>query len=107
MSNAIDVTDESFQKEVIDSATPVLVDFWAPWCGPCKAMGPSVDQLAGEMADKLKVVKHDTQDNPNTPASMGVMGIPCFLIFKGGEEVARSAGMMNYEQFKAFVEPHV
>ncbi|MGB0952563.1 MAG: thioredoxin [Planctomycetota bacterium] len=107
MSNAIDVTDESFQAEVIDSATPVLVDFWAPWCGPCKAMGPSVDQLAGEMGEKMKVVKLDTQDNPNTPSSMGVMGIPCFIVFKGGQEVARSAGMMNYEQFKAFVEPHV
>jgi len=107
MSNAIDVTDESFQAEVIDSATPVLVDFWAPWCGPCKAMGPSVDQLAGELGEKMKVVKLDTQDNPNTPSSMGVMGIPCFIVFKGGQEVARSAGMMNYEQFKAFVEPHV
>ena len=107
MSNAIDVTDESFQSEVMDSSTPVLVDFWAPWCCPCKAMGPAVDQLAGEMDGKLKVVKLDTQDNPNTPSSMGVMGIPCFIMFKGGEEVARSAGMMNYDQFKAFVEPHV
>lgn len=107
MSNAIDVTDESFQSEVIDASTPVLVDFWAPWCGPCKAMGPAVDQLAGEMDGKLKVVKLDTQDNPNTPSSMGVMGIPCFIMFKGGQEVARSAGMMNYDQFKAFVEPHV
>lgn len=107
MSNAIDVTDESFQAEVIESATPVLVDFWAPWCGPCKAMGPSVDQLAGELGEKMKVVKLDTQDNPNAPSSMGVMGIPCFIVFKGGQEVARSAGMMNYEQFKAFVEPHV
>lgn len=107
MSNAIEVTDETFRKEVIDSSVPVLVDFWAPWCGPCKAMGPAVDQLADEMSDQLKVVKCDTQDNPNTPASFGVMGIPCFIIFKGGEEVARSAGMMNYEQFKAFVEPHV
>ena len=70
-------------------------------------MGPAVDKLAEEMAGKLKVVKHDTQDYPSTPSSMGVMGIPCFLIFKDGQEVARSAGMMNYEQFKAFVEPHI
>lgn len=107
MSNAIDVTDETFESEVLKSATPVLVDFWAPWCGPCKAMGPAVDQLADETAGKLKVVKHNTQDEPSTASDLGVMGIPCFIVFKGGVEVARNAGMMNYNQFKAFVEPHI
>ncbi|MHC4836885.1 MAG: thioredoxin [Planctomycetota bacterium] len=107
MSNALDVTDATFQQEVLDSDTPVLVDFWAPWCGPCKAMGPAVDQLAEEKAGSLKVVKHNTQDHPGKATELGVMAIPCFLIFKGGQEVARHAGMMNYDQFKAFVEPHV
>lgn len=107
MSTAIEVNDETFEQEVLQCDTPVLVDFWAPWCGPCKAMGPAVDKLAEEMSGKLKVVKHDTQDSPGTASSLGVMGIPCFIVFKGGAEVARNAGMMNYEQFKAFVEPHV
>tara|TARA_B100000959_G_scaffold252023_1_gene281844 strand:- start:378 stop:713 length:336 start_codon:yes stop_codon:yes gene_type:complete len=107
MSSALDVTDSSFQADVLNSPTPVLVDFWAPWCGPCKAMGPAVDQLAAEMGEKLKVVKHNTQDEASTPTQLGVMAIPCFLVFVGGKEVGRHAGMMNYEQLQAFVASHV
>ena len=107
MANVLEVTDSSFQAEVKDSSVPVLVDFWAPWCGPCRAMGPAVEQLAGEMDGKLKVVKHNTQDHPGAATELGVMAIPCFIVFKGGKEVARHAGMMGFEDFKAFVAPHI
>ena len=107
MSNALDVTDDNFQAEVLNSPAPVLVDFWAPWCGPCKAMGPAVDKLAEEQGEKIKVVKHNTEDEPSTPSQLGVMAIPCFIVFKGGQEVARHSGMMNYDQIQAFVTPHI
>jgi len=107
MSSALDVTDDNFQAEVLNYSAPVLVDFWAPWCGPCKAMGPAVDKLAEEQGEKLKVVKHNTQDEPSIPSQLGVMAIPCFIVFKGGQEVARHSGMMNYDQIQAFVTPHI
>jgi len=107
MSNVLEVTDTTFDTVVKSSATPVLVDFWAPWCGPCRAMGPAVDKLAEEMQGKLKVVKHNTQDHPDAASTLGVMAIPCFVLFKGGKEVARHTGAMGYPQFKTFVEPHL
>lgn len=107
MANVQETTDSSFASEVKESSVPVLVDFWAPWCGPCRAMGPAVEQLAGEMDGKLKVVKHNTQDHPGVATELGVMAIPCFIVFKGGEEVGRHSGMMNFDDFKAFVAPHV
>ncbi len=79
------VTDQDFEAEVLKSATPVLIDFWAPWCGPCKAIAPVVEQLAGEYAGKLKVVKINVDDNPQTPARYGVRGIPNLLIIRGGQ----------------------
>ncbi|MBT3340688.1 MAG: thioredoxin [Planctomycetes bacterium] len=107
MSNALDVTDDSFQSEVVESQVPVLVDFWAPWCGPCRAMTPAVDQLAAEMGEKLKVVKMNTEENPSKGSELGVMAIPCFIVFKGGAEVGRHMGMMDGEKLKKFVEPHL
>ncbi len=83
--NVLHVTDASFEQEVMKSATPVLVDFWAPWCGPCKAIAPILDQLAGEYAGRLKVVKINVDDNPQVPSRFGVRGIPNLLIVKGGE----------------------
>jgi thioredoxin 1 len=79
------VTDESFDREVLKAELPVLIDFWAPWCGPCKAIGPVVDELAKEYAGKLKVVKMNVDDNPQTPSKYGVRGIPNLILFKGGE----------------------
>jgi len=79
------VSDESFDREVLKADLPVLIDFWAPWCGPCKAIGPVVEELAKEYAGKLKVVKMNVDDNPQTPSKYGVRGIPNLILFKGGE----------------------
>ena len=79
------VTDANFEQEVLKSSIPVLIDFWAPWCGPCKAIAPIVDELAKDYAGKLKVVKLNVDDNPETPARYGVRGIPNLLIIRNGE----------------------
>jgi thioredoxin 1 len=107
MSNAADVADSTFQAEVLSSDKPVLVDFWAPWCGPCRAMAPAIDKLVDDLGDQAKVVKLNTEDNPNTPSQYGVMAIPTFIVFKGGQEVGRHTGGMSYDQLKALVEAHV
>jgi thioredoxin 1 len=79
------ITDSTFEQEVLKSAKPVLVDFWAPWCAPCRAIAPVIDELAGEYAGRLKVVKMNVDDNPETPARYGVRGIPNLLIIKDGQ----------------------
>jgi thioredoxin 1 len=79
------VTDANFEQEVLKSSQPVLIDFWAPWCGPCKAIAPLVDELAKEYAGKLKVVKMNVDDNPETPARYGIRGIPNLLIIRNGQ----------------------
>jgi len=106
MSNAIEVQEDNFQTEVLDSTIPVLVDFWAPWCGPCKAMGPAVDKLAEEMGDKAKVTKMNTDESQGVASSLGIMGIPAFVVFKGGQEVARRQGVMSFDDLKALVSEH-
>jgi thioredoxin 1 len=83
--NIVQVSDDSFDSEVLKSPVPVLIDFWAPWCGPCRAVAPIVDELAGEYAGKLKIVKMNVDDNPRTPARYGVRGIPNLILFKNGE----------------------
>ncbi len=83
--NIVQVSDDSFDTEVLQSPLPVLIDFWAPWCGPCRAIAPIVDQLADEYAGKLKIVKMNVDDNPRTPANYGVRGIPNLILFKGGQ----------------------
>src|SRR5262249_37482415 len=84
MADVQQVSDDSFQTEVLQASLPVLIDFWAPWCGPCRAIAPIVEELAGTYSGKLKVVKMNVDDNPNTPAKYGVRGIPNLIIFKGG-----------------------
>ncbi len=79
------ITDSNFEQEVLKSSKPVLIDFWAPWCAPCRAIAPMIDELAGEYAGRLKVVKLNVDDNPETPARYGVRGIPNLLIIKGGQ----------------------
>jgi len=92
VGKVLEVSDQSFEQEVIKSATPVLIDFWAPWCGPCKAIAPVVEQLAGEYAGRLKVVKMNVDDNPQTPSRYGVRGIPNLLVIKGGQVADQIVG---------------
>ncbi len=91
-SKAPAVTDATFATEVLASEKPVLVDFWAEWCPPCRMMGPIIDEIAAEMADTLKVVKLDTDDNPVTTRNYGIVSIPTFNIYKGGELVGSVVG---------------
>ena len=92
MSNEIEFTDENFDSEVIKSDTPVLVDFWAPWCGPCKMIAPIVEEISSEYDGRLKVGKVNTDDNQKVASDYGVMSIPTLMIFKGGEVVERIIG---------------
>ncbi|MEN9061277.1 MULTISPECIES: thioredoxin [Ponticoccus] len=86
------VTDDTFESEVRNSDLPVVVDFWAEWCGPCKQIGPALEELSEEMDGKVKIVKIDVDSNPNTAAAMGVRGIPALFIFKDGQPVSNRAG---------------
>lgn len=97
------VTDSDFEQEVLKSDKPVVVDFWAPWCGPCKAMSPLLDELASEVGDAVKVTKVNIDDNPNAPTQYGVRGIPTFMVFKGGEVVDTRVGGMSKSQLAEWV----
>ncbi len=93
MANVTELSDSSFQSEVLDSTEPVLVDFWAPWCGPCRMVAPVVEQLAAENAGSLKVAKLNIDNNPDVATEYGVSSIPTLLIFKSGEVVDRFVGL--------------
>ena len=86
------VSDKSFQADVLQSKEPVLVDFWAEWCGPCRAVGPVLDEVAGELQGKLKIVKLNVDENPETAAKYGIQSIPTLMIFKNGEMASRQIG---------------
>ena len=102
--NIVHVTDASFDAEVLNSETPVLVDFWAEWCGPCKMIAPVLDELAEEYQGKLKVCKIDVDANPDIPPKFGIRGIPTLIVFKGGNAEATKVGALSKTQLSEFVQ---
>jgi len=98
------VTDQSFQSDVLQSSQPVLVDYWAEWCGPCKMIGPIVEESAKEYADRLTVAKLNVDENPNTPTRYHVRGIPTLMLFKDGQPVATHVGSLSKGQLQAFID---
>ena len=107
MSNATAVTDATFEAEVIKSDVPVLVDFWAEWCQPCKLMAPVLDEVAGDQAGKIKIAKLDVDSNQTMPERYGVMSIPTMVLFKNGEEVERATGYMSKVQLMRRLDKHL
>mgnify|MGYP001292393685 CR=1 FL=1 len=105
--NVVEITDANFQSEVLDSDLPVLVDFWATWCGPCRAIAPVVDELADEYAGRLKVGKLEADKHPNAASSYRVTAIPALFVFKGGEVVERHTGATNKQRLVELVANHV
>jgi len=101
------VTDENFESEVLKSETPVLVDYWAEWCGPCKVIAPVLDEVAKEYAGRLKVAKLNIDDNHATPPRYGIRGIPTLMIFKQGNVEATKVGAMSKSQLTAFIDSHI
>lgn len=101
------VTDATFSTDVLQAQGPVLIDFWAEWCGPCKMLAPILDQIAEEYAGRLKVVKLNIDENPGTPANFGVRGIPTLMIFKNGNLEATKVGALSKSQLAAFIDSHL
>ena len=105
--STVAVTDETFDAEVKNSSVPVVVDFWAEWCGPCKMIAPLLDEAASEYADKLAVVKLNIDENPNTPQKFGIRSIPTLMIFKDGAVAAQKLGAMSKSQLTEFLESNL
>ena len=103
----IQVTDDSFDQEVLKSTTPVLVDYWAEWCGPCKMIAPILDEVSRDYAGKLKVAKLNIDENPKTPGEYGIRGIPTLLLFKGGAVEATKIGALSKSQLTAFIDSNL
>tara|TARA_Y100000052_G_scaffold27583_1_gene36825 strand:- start:40518 stop:40853 length:336 start_codon:yes stop_codon:yes gene_type:complete len=101
---AIDINDDTFDTEVLGSDVPVVVDFWAEWCGPCKRLSPNVERVAEEMAGKVKVVKLNVDENPMTMTKYGVRGLPTLIMFKGGKVTATHLGDMHKEKLEEWIK---
>lgn len=106
MSASVYINDNDFEAQVLQANGPVVVDFWAEWCGPCKAMSPLVDELAGEVGDAVKVVKINIDESPNAPTKYGVRGIPTFMIFKDGKVIDTKVGSMSKTALSDWVKNH-
>jgi thioredoxin 1 len=105
--NTLTFTDQTFDKDVLNSEVPVLVDFWAEWCGPCRMMGPTVDQVAKDYSGKVKVGKLDVDSNQQTAMRYGIRGIPTLLLFKGGKVVDQKVGAIGKPDFQKMLDAHV
>ena len=103
-TSTVHVTDASFQKDVLESTTPVLVDFWAPWCGPCKMIAPALEELAGELAGKVAIAKVNVDDHQQHAAKYRVQGIPTMILFKNGREIDRLVGAAPKAQLARWIE---
>lgn len=104
--NTSAITDASFESDVLKSSTPVLVDFWAEWCGPCRSLGPKLEEIAGEMSGKVKIVKMNVDENPQTPGQFGIRGIPAMLLFKDGKQVGELVGNHPKDNITEFLKSH-
>ena len=105
--STVKVTDSTFQDEVLASNVPVVVDFWAEWCGPCKMIGPALEELSEEYGGNIKIAKVNVDENPNSPAQLGVRGIPALFLFKNGEVVSNKTGAAPKAALKSWIDESV
>jgi thioredoxin 1 len=105
--NILEVSDQSFERDVLQSDKPVLVDYWAEWCGPCKAIHPILEEIADEYADRLKIAKLNIDENPETPPRFGIRGIPTLMLFQDGNVEATKVGALSKSQLTAFIDSNV
>ena len=107
MSDISHITDSSFEAEVLNSDVPVLVDYWAEWCGPCKVIAPVLEEIASEYAGKMKICKLDVDANESTPPKYGIRGIPTLMLFKGGSVEGTKVGVLSKSQLTAFLDSNI
>jgi len=105
--NIVHLSDDTFEDEVINTEGPVLVDYWADWCGPCKMIAPILDEIANEYKDKIKIAKLNIDENPATPPKYGIRGIPTLMLFKGGNVEATKVGAVSKSQLTAFIDSNI
>ena len=105
--NVTEVTDENFKAEILDAAQPALVDFWAAWCGPCRAIAPVVEELAAQYEGRVKIGKLNVDENPKTPGQYSIRAIPTLILFKGGQAVERVTGYMHKDRLLEKLTPHL